>query len=799
MLGSLVHPSGAHAQSPYEPEACVKPRPYSWLGPVPNPYSLIDGGWLNLNTPSAGTAIPAVPATDFGEPKTGPISGVGAAGCVVWNGRFLPVRFEVFTSPPPEAPSMKPGQWKAYSCAAPESIVVIGDVRVTVLDPDNPNSNGSWAEVASWIMPLKITVAPSFKGQFAAGTIRFGSGHAGSVVVRMWTDAYPPYVDYYGLQHTVDRCSGLPVRNLWLEYGSALNSQGVISEVEKALPSPVPDTVIEEGPPSVTNSTSATFKFRSTQPGSSFECRLDSAAWEACSSPKTYTSLPDGTHLFEVRAKNPIGQPDESPASRTWRVDTVPPDTTINSAPPQFSNSPTAEFTFSANEQDVTFECQLDSGPWERCLSPKRYVELAERSHTFQVRATDAAGNVEPTPASHTAAAPETSIDSGPSGTVGSANASFAFSSPKAGTSFECRLDSGLWGSCSSPKSYLALSDGAHRFQVRATDAAANTDPTPAERTWIIDTKAPALQLSGSLKDAADLNQPLTAARYELSVSASDGAKPNGGVRSIEVQASGGRLDYLEQPCPQGSCSLSLDSIFRTRDFAAGQHTVSVVATDELGQQAERSFTVTVPPDPRDSAIPDTLPCTGPNEPTNFQTYSLGPYFEGLPVTEVIRTCATPYPGEPVRTNSVAYLYGDVPYCPPEGSPLDQAANAAPDADSALCTVPLQIHSWPACERSLADYELEPGVPYPRVALGERRGVPAYSFDDGFRVELYTGTSTVVMFGPDAAQLLRGISAIRPEPISNPPGIPSLLSATSPSSNLPAPAPGATTGQLRCA
>jgi hypothetical protein len=82
---------------------------------------------------------------------------------------------------------------------------------------------------------------------------------------------------------------------------------------------------------------------------------------------------------------------------------------------------------------------------------------------------------------------PETTITGGPSETTGSAEASFTFSSSEAGSSFECRFDAESWGSCSSPKSYSQLAEGAHGFEVRATDAAGNTDPTPATRSFMVD------------------------------------------------------------------------------------------------------------------------------------------------------------------------------------------------------------------------------------------------------------------------------------------------------------------------
>jgi hypothetical protein len=87
-------------------------------------------------------------------------------------------------------------------------------------------------------------------------------------------------------------------------------------------------------------------------------------------------------------------------------------------------------------------------------------------------------------PAGSDTTPPETTIDSGPSGIVGTNSASFAFSSSEAGSRFECRLDGVPYSQCSSPKSFAGLASGSHTFEVRATDTAGNTDSTSASRTW---------------------------------------------------------------------------------------------------------------------------------------------------------------------------------------------------------------------------------------------------------------------------------------------------------------------------
>ncbi len=348
-----------------------------------------------------------------------------------------------------------------------------------------------------------------------------------------------------------------------------------------------------------------------------FECKLDVGAWVSCASPKSLTGLGDGEHTFSVRATDTAGNTDTTPATRTWTVDTVAPDTSISSGPSGTVRASSAEFAFTSSEAGSSFECKLDVGAWVSCASPKSLAGLADGEHTFSVRATDPAGNVDATPATKTwvaqapasdtsapqlvsssvtpttvdvsssgrqvtvtarvtdatgaepptivlssstttqsagfgsmtmisgtatdgtysktvtipqgaatgnwdvvlyplsdtagnsgsfqtighvnvtstaasdTTAPETTITAGPSGSVKQATADFSFASSETGSSFECKLDVGAWVSCASPKSLTGLGDGEHTFSVRATDAAGNVDATPATRTWTVDTAPP--------------------------------------------------------------------------------------------------------------------------------------------------------------------------------------------------------------------------------------------------------------------------------------------------------------------
>src|SRR5205085_72877 len=154
--------------------------------------------------------------------------------------------------------------------------------------------------------------------------------------------------------------------------------------------------------------------------------------------------------------------------------------------------------------EDATFECKLDGLDYAGCNSPKGLSGLADGSHTMSVRATDAAGNRDATPASVTwtvdTTAPETTIDASPAELTKETSARLTFSS-EAGATFACRLDDADYASCGSPTALSGLKDGGHTFSVQATDAAGNTDETAASFDWTVDTVAPAVSFTDQPAD----------------------------------------------------------------------------------------------------------------------------------------------------------------------------------------------------------------------------------------------------------------------------------------------------------
>ena len=156
----------------------------------------------------------------------------------------------------------------------------------------------------------------------------------------------------------------------------------------------VPDTEITDGPMGFARGQDVTFEFRASI-ASTFRCRLDDGALDSCTSPVEYQALADGTHTFEVVAATATDV-DPSPASREFTLDNLAPETSIVSGPVQDAD-PT--FTLAADDPDATYECRLDAGAFAPCTSPHRLGAVGFGAHVFEVRALDAAGNLDPSPA----------------------------------------------------------------------------------------------------------------------------------------------------------------------------------------------------------------------------------------------------------------------------------------------------------------------------------------------------------------------------------------------------------------
>jgi hypothetical protein len=335
---------------------------------------------------------------------------------------------------------------------------------------------------------------------------------------------------------------------------------------------PPPAPAIDSGPSGLVNSATASFTFSDAEAGTTFECKLDGGSYVACTSPKSYSSLAEGSHTFYVRAKDAAGNLSTA-GSQAWTVDTTPPPTpSIDSKPANPSNDASPSFGFSDSEGGVSFLCERDGSGFSACTSPKSYSSLTDGSHIFKVKAKDAAGN-ESSAASYTwtidtTPPPTPSIGTKPANPSNNASPSFGFSDSEPGVDFLCERDGDGFSACTSPKSYSSLTDGSHTFKVKAKDAAGN-ESSAATYTWTIDTVAPNLTVPADIVKTATSTAG-TVVNY--SVSATDDVDPS---PTIACKVGG-------TPAPVSG------SVF------LGTYTIDCTATDSAGNTSIKSFKIIV-------------------------------------------------------------------------------------------------------------------------------------------------------------------------------------------------------------
>jgi hypothetical protein len=256
-----------------------------------------------------------------------------------------------------------------------------------------------------------------------------------------------------------------------------------------------PDTLLVSAPDPVRRWRDAEIAFRSDEPGTRFQCRLDGAAWATCRSPHWIGGLSDATHTLDVRAVDAIGNADATPVSASWRVDTTAPFGQLTASPPlgwrHGTKITAATFTATGNEPLSAVECRVDERPWAPCRDGATFGGFAEGPHQAEARLVDEAGNV-----GYTDVMPwsngrpvDTEILRRPKAAEFSTSATFEYSGDSffSSVAFRCSLDGGPWESCSTqPRSYSNLALGHHVFEVATVDADGDLDATPARWEWDI-------------------------------------------------------------------------------------------------------------------------------------------------------------------------------------------------------------------------------------------------------------------------------------------------------------------------
>lgn len=305
------------------------------------------------------------------------------------------------------------------------------------------------------------------------------------------------------------------------------------------------------------------------------ECRVDSNPWETCTTPRDLT-IAAGQRSFEVRAEDQSGN-----LSTVQRVEFRSIQTDLYGRPPTLTNSRTAQFWFDQVGGNA-YDCSLD-GVSVACTNDGnvRFDNLGEGTHVFTVGGRYGSW-YDPVPERFAwiidTSAPDTTIDGGPAegSRTGATGADFFLTTPGAAVSIACTLD-GTPISCRHGE--LALRDlapGDHVLTAAGTDAAGNTDASPAVRSWTVDQAAPDTRIgSGPAHGSIALS---TKAAFTLGATEAD----------VQLDCT---LDGRARTCAPGPLSLT--------GLVPGTHELRAQASDGAGNTdpsaAVRTWTVPVP------------------------------------------------------------------------------------------------------------------------------------------------------------------------------------------------------------
>lgn len=302
-----------------------------------------------------------------------------------------------------------------------------------------------------------------------------------------------------------------------------------------------------------------------------------------------YVANADGSSTQAIRLTSKTGEVDPD-----WQQDSIPPQTTVTAGPASITNATSASLSFVSSETGSTFECSLDGGTFATCASPKSFSALAAGSHTFRVRATDAAGNVDATPASRswtvdTAAPSGRVIVNGGAAYTRSASVTLSLSASDAFGISSMRFSNdgvnwSAWGPYATTKAWtLAGANGTKTVHAQYRDRAGNVSAT-ARDTIVFDSTPPTVSGMSPTNGAAITDTSPTI-RAIVRDNLTNLQKAN-----VKLYVNGAQISPT-----RWSYNASTDALlYNSPKIAKGKKTVRVVATDAAGNVRTTSWSFTI-------------------------------------------------------------------------------------------------------------------------------------------------------------------------------------------------------------
>ncbi|UCE80633.1 MAG: carboxypeptidase regulatory-like domain-containing protein [Methanobacteriota archaeon] len=324
------------------------------------------------------------------------------------------------------------------------------------------------------------------------------------------------------------------------------------------------------------------------------EYKLDTGAWEPLPSNAgsiTLSDLSDGSHTLIVVALDMANNEDDEDVQ--FVVDTTNPTVSIS--------SPTENETLYTSDIDIVYaaddtgtgvdsvEYSVDGGDWEAAApSPILLEALDDGDYTVEIRATDLAGHSTTAIVNFTVDAfvldvEITDPEDGAMFNTDSVTVTWTVSDQDA--TVEVKLDDGAWQpAIGSMMVFSDLADGEHTVTVHATDDASNEGSDSV--TFTVDTTPPDVSIESPEDDAI-----IASSSVDVSWSVSTDAE------TTEYSVDGGAWQAVD------GTSVTVSSL------TDGEHTISIRATDIVGNEASDSVTITV--DTTDPSVEITAPSEG--------------------------------------------------------------------------------------------------------------------------------------------------------------------------------------------
>jgi hypothetical protein len=476
----------------------------------------------------------------------------------------------------------------AAGCGIQNKVAPDGELVDGMVAGDGPDA-GSGSAAA---LTIELTEKPPMLGNSADIELGLTTNKPATIECRLDDEAYHACDEHQAAAALTDGMHSFDAR------ATAGDEHAEIPTYSFAIDTRAPMLAITGTPPMSSPVATAQFHF-TIDDSTTVSCQLDAQpAMTPCESPVSYTALADGAHTFTLTGTDGAGNTTAVPY--TWTVDTSHPQVAITTKPPNPSTSRTALFEFTTGNS-VTVTCKLDSGAAASCATSKTYSGLADGAHVFTLAGTNSAGTTTTQTYMWTvdATAPDVDIDTSPAPITNMTTAQLTFHKGDA-TTVTCQLDTATPATCTSPWTYTGLTDGAHTFTLKGTDAAGNTATKTA--SWSVDTAPPTVALTAYPSDPSTSGNAV----FQFTVS---------GATTVTCKLDGGA---------PAACTNAANY----SGLADGMHTFTVQASDGAGNTTSKGYAWTI-----DTTGPSVTFTSTPASLTNSTTASFGFTVSGATTT----------------------------------------------------------------------------------------------------------------------------------------------------------------------